>query len=116
VSQLLCKGTWSNGTCVPLSVTMSADPTEGGSPLAVTFTVKVPDRNYSIDFGDGSSAWASGGPNAQSEGTCVQDVSGLCTLTITHTYASANAKAKFIVKLMQNGVAVTSTVVNISSG
>jgi hypothetical protein len=115
VSQLLCKGTWSNGTCIPLSVTLSADPTEGGSPLRVTFTVKVPDGNYSIDFGDGSTAWVSGGLNAQSQGNCVQDLSGLCTVTITHAYTT-NAKAKFIVKLMQNNVAVTSTVVNIVIG
>ncbi len=116
VAEATCKGTWSNNTCVPLSVTISANPNVGRSPLTVTFTVMVPDMNYSIDFGDGSTSWLSQGPNAQSQGDCVQDVSGLCTVTVTHTYKSTNPQVQFTAKLMQNGTAITSTIVNIIEG
>src|ERR1700733_8317451 len=48
-----CIGRWENNACIPFTTTFSATPLSGISPLNVTFTAKVPNMQYSIDYGDG---------------------------------------------------------------
>lgn len=98
----------------PLStIILNAEPSAGPSPLNVKFTARVPDTNYSITFGDGSTAWITGGPDAQSGGGCVPNQTGLCTITTSHTYIAAASDAKFTAKLERKGAEIFSTTINV---
>ncbi len=110
VAQLSCKGTWSNNACVPFAISLSVTPSMGSSsPLKVTFTARVPNIDYGIDFGDGSASLTT-----LSGTTCTPDTSGLCTITLAHTYATSSTSAKFTAALTQNGAAVASTEIGIA--
>lgn len=106
-----CTGRWENNTCVLFTAALSVTPASGRSPLSVTLTAKVPNMNYTMDYGDGSSSWLSQGPNAQSAGECVPDGSGLCTVKLKHVYSSKVA-ASFKAALMKGGAIESTTVIN----
>lgn len=100
----------------PVAVSLKAEPAQGESPLDVTFIIKVPNNNYSIDYGDGSRSWLSVGPNSESSGECTPTEGILCIINIEHTYTSSNAGSSFVAKLMQGTTVVATTSVIIING
>ena len=112
VAQLSCKGVWSNNTCMQSPVSIIATPYTGPSPLKVTFTVRVPDMNYSVDYGDGNSGKGVEALNVQNGGSsCVTDALGLCTITLSHTYSATSTETKFTANLIQKGAVAASVLV-----
>lgn len=118
VAELTCKGVWTGAACQPITVPVSikAEPARGASPLTVTFVVKVPNINYSIDFGDGSTSWLSQGLNGQAAGECIPTENDLCIINIKHTYAPDNAGGSFVAKLMQSSTVMATTSVTVING
>lgn len=77
------------GGGTPPTLSLSAAPTSGKHPLAVTFTLgsNIPGQivSWQLQFGDGQRAGGSGKPPA----------------TVSHTYAKAGTYAAFLVVAQQ---------------
>lgn len=118
VAELTCKGIWNGSACQAIAVPVSikAEPARGASPLMVTFVVKVPNINYGIDFGDGSTSWLSTGLNGQTAGECIPTENDLCIINVKHTYSPGNAGGSFVAKLMQGGTVMATTSVTVING
>lgn len=118
VAELTCKGVLTGTTCQAIAVPVSikAEPARGASPLSVTFVVKVPNNNYTVDFGDGSTSWLSQGLNGQTAGECIPTENDLCIINIKHTYTPSNAGGSFVAKLMQSGTVMATTSVTVING
>ena len=114
IAQLTCKGKWDNGACTPYTATMIASPESGTSTLKVSFTISVPEVNYNIDFGDGSSSTISSLIKAQNVGNCGTDQKpGLCTVSLFHSYSAKTADATFAAKLLKDGNPVSSATITV---
>ena len=117
VAQLSCKGAWNGTTCAPVALSFAPEPKSGSTPLKVTFTIRVPNVSYGVNFGDGTSSWITGGSLSQAQSatsSCTPDAMGLCTVTIAHTYVATSSSSTFLADLTQNGTAVMSVPVAVT--